>query len=77
MIVHFFGATRTTTGSMYLLEINGQRLLLECGLFQGLRDLRERNWQGFPVPAASIRRAPSVSPRRSFSFSSVSIHSGR
>jgi metallo-beta-lactamase family protein len=38
MKIHFFGATRTTTGSMYLLEINGQRLLLECGLFQGRRE---------------------------------------
>ena len=38
MIIHFFGATRTTTGSMYLLEVNGKRLLLECGLFQGHRD---------------------------------------
>ena len=38
MRIHFFGATRTTTGSMYLLEINGKRLLLECGLFQGRRE---------------------------------------
>jgi metallo-beta-lactamase family protein len=38
MRVHFLGATRTTTGSMYLLEVNGQRLLLECGLYQGHRD---------------------------------------
>ena len=38
MQIHFFGATRTTTGSMYLLEINGKRLLLECGLFQGRRE---------------------------------------
>jgi metallo-beta-lactamase family protein len=38
MKIHFFGATRTTTGSMYLLEINGRRLLLECGLFQGHRE---------------------------------------
>jgi metallo-beta-lactamase family protein len=38
MRIHFFGATRTTTGSMYLLEINGHRLLLECGLFQGRRE---------------------------------------
>lgn len=44
MRVHFFGATRTTTGSMYLLEINGRRLLLECGLFQGRRgESIERN----------------------------------
>ena len=38
MRIHFLGATRTTTGSVYLLELNGQRLLLECGLFQGKRD---------------------------------------
>jgi metallo-beta-lactamase family protein len=37
MRIHFFGATRTTTGSLYLLEINGRRVLLECGLFQGRR----------------------------------------
>ena len=38
MQIHFLGATRTTTGSMYLFEINGKRLLLECGLFQGHRE---------------------------------------
>jgi metallo-beta-lactamase family protein len=38
MRIHFLGATRTTTGSMYLIEINGRRLLLECGLFQGRRE---------------------------------------
>jgi metallo-beta-lactamase family protein len=38
MKVHFFGAARTTTGSMYLFEVNGRRLLLECGLFQGRRE---------------------------------------
>jgi metallo-beta-lactamase family protein len=38
MRIHFFGATRTTTGSMYLFEVNGRRLLLECGLFQGRRE---------------------------------------
>lgn len=44
MRVHFFGATRTTTGSQYLFEINGHRLLLECGLFQGRRgESIERN----------------------------------
>jgi metallo-beta-lactamase family protein len=44
MLVHFFGATRTTTGSLYLIEVNGHRLLLECGLFQGKReDSMERN----------------------------------
>ena len=44
MLIHFFGATRTTTGSMFLLDINGQRLLFECGLFQGKRgESIERN----------------------------------
>jgi metallo-beta-lactamase family protein len=44
MIIHFNGAARTVTGSQYLLEINGQRLLLECGLFQGHReDTYQRN----------------------------------
>src|SRR5437867_1145607 len=44
MLIHFFGATRTTTGSMYLFEVGGQRLLLECGLFQGKRgESIERN----------------------------------
>ena len=38
MKIHFLGAARTTTGSMYLLEVNGKKLLLECGLFQGHRE---------------------------------------
>ncbi len=38
MKIHFLGAARTTTGSMYLLEVNGKRLLLECGLYQGHRE---------------------------------------
>jgi metallo-beta-lactamase family protein len=44
MQIQFLGATRTTTGSQYLLDVNGQRILLECGLFQGRRsDTMERN----------------------------------
>jgi metallo-beta-lactamase family protein len=44
MRIQFLGATRTTTGSMYLLEVNQRRVLLECGLFQGHRDeSMERN----------------------------------
>jgi metallo-beta-lactamase family protein len=50
----FLGAARTVTGSKYLLEIDGRRLLVDCGLFQGLKSLRLRNWEALPVPADSI-----------------------
>ena len=44
MKIHYFGAARTTTGSMYLLEVNQRRILLECGLFQGHRqEMTDRN----------------------------------
>jgi metallo-beta-lactamase family protein len=52
--VKFLGATGTVTGSRYLLDIGGFRLLFDCGLFQGLKDLRLRNWDPFPVDASSI-----------------------
>ena len=50
----FLGAARTVTGSKYLVDHNGARVLVDCGLFQGLKELRERNWQSFPVPPRSI-----------------------
>jgi metallo-beta-lactamase family protein len=54
MRIHFLGATKTTTGSMYLLELNGSRVLLECGLFQGRRgESIERN-RNFPFDPAKI-----------------------
>ncbi|WP_372808698.1 MBL fold metallo-hydrolase RNA specificity domain-containing protein [Pontiella sp.] len=49
----FFGAAKNVTGSCYLLETNGIRLLVDCGLYQE-RDLKQRNWDDFPVPAESI-----------------------
>lgn len=52
--VKFLGASGTVTGSRYLLEINNFRLLFDCGLFQGLKELRLRNWEPFPVRADSI-----------------------
>ncbi len=54
MRINFFGATRTTTGSMYLLEINGQRLLLECGLFQGRREESTERNRNFPFDPKQI-----------------------
>ena len=50
----FLGAARTVTGSKYLVESNGTRVMVDAGLFQGLKELRERNWQDLPVPASSI-----------------------
>src|SRR5829696_2439876 len=50
----FLGAARTVTGSKYLVESNGVRVLVDAGLFQGLKELRLRNWAEFPVPASSI-----------------------
>lgn len=49
-----FGGAGTVTGSKHLLQWDGRRVLVDCGLFQGPRDLRERNWQGLPIPASSI-----------------------
>ena len=48
------GGAGTVTGSKHLLEHEGRRLLVDCGLFQGPRELRELNWQPFSVPAESI-----------------------
>jgi len=49
----FLGAARNVTGSRYLLESGGIRVLVDCGLYQE-RDLRARNWEPFPVPPGSI-----------------------
>jgi metallo-beta-lactamase family protein len=54
MTLTCLGAARTVTGSKHVLDVNGHRLLVDCGLFQGLKELRERNWQALPVTAASI-----------------------
>jgi len=52
--LQFLGATGTVTGSRYLLEVGGKRILVDCGLFQGYKELRERNWEDFPVPPDTI-----------------------
>jgi metallo-beta-lactamase family protein len=52
--LQFLGATGTVTGSRYFVESGGKRLLIDCGLFQGYKQLRERNRLKFPVPPDSI-----------------------
>ncbi|GIT81781.1 MBL fold hydrolase [Leifsonia sp. LS1] len=52
--LRFLGATDTVTGSRYLLESAEGRVLVDCGIFQGYKVLRERNWRPFPVDPASI-----------------------
>jgi len=52
--VKFLGAAESVTGSRYLIEIDNFRFLFDCGLFQGLKDLRLRNWDDFPVDPATI-----------------------
>ena len=54
MKIHFFGAARTTTGSMYLIEVNGKNLLLECGLFQGHRQESELLNRSLPFDTKKV-----------------------
>ena len=51
----FLGGTGTVTGSKYLLRASGRNVLVDCGLFQGLKQLRLRNWAPLPVDPASVR----------------------
>lgn len=54
MRLEFLGGVGGSTGSKTLLERDRRRLLVDCGLFQGLKQLRLRNWEDFPVEPASI-----------------------
>lgn len=54
MKIQFLGATNTVTGSKYLIEHNRRKVLIDCGLFQGLKELRLRNREPFPVDPAKI-----------------------
>ena len=52
--ISFWGGVGTVTGSKYLLESGKSRVLVDCGLFQGLKELRERNWQDPPFDPRSL-----------------------
>lgn len=49
MLLTFMGATETVTGSKYLITNDDKKIMVDCGLFQGLKELRMRNWQAPPV----------------------------
>jgi len=51
--LRFLGAAQNVTGSRYCLEVNGLRLLIDCGLYQE-REYRSRNWDPFPVPPETV-----------------------
>jgi metallo-beta-lactamase family protein len=53
----FLGAARTVTGSKYLLETGGHKILVDCGLFQGLKELRLRNWEPLPIDPSELSGA--------------------
>ncbi|MDQ7823577.1 MAG: MBL fold metallo-hydrolase [Candidatus Eremiobacteraeota bacterium] len=52
--ITFLGAAQTVTGSKHLLSLTGHRVMVDCGLYQGLKPLRMRNWEPFPLPPDSI-----------------------
>lgn len=52
--IHFLGATKTVTGSKYVLCHNGSKTMVDCGLFQGLKELRLRNWEPLPIDPLEI-----------------------
>ena len=54
MFLTFIGAAGTVTGSKTLVETGGGQFLMDCGLFQGPRVIRARNWDAFPVPPADL-----------------------
>lgn len=54
MHIQFLGATGTVTGSKYLITSRGAKILVDCGLYQGYKPLRLRNWEPFPVLPSQI-----------------------
>ena len=54
MQISFLGATGTVTGSKYLVEYKDKKVLIDCGLFQGFKELRLRNRAEFPIDPALI-----------------------
>lgn len=53
-LIQFLGAAGTVTGSRFLLQHQGTRVMVDCGMFQGVKELREMNWDRFPVEPSTI-----------------------
>lgn len=54
MDIEFLGATGTVTGSKYLVKVAGWNVLVDCGLFQGYKQLRLRNWEPLPIDPREV-----------------------
>jgi len=52
--IHFLGASGTVTGSKFCIETDEQNILIDCGMFQGRKDLRRSNWEPLPFSADLI-----------------------
>lgn len=52
--IHFLGAAGTVTGSKYLIDTGDKKILIDCGLFQGFKELRLKNWENPPVEVSEI-----------------------
>ncbi|WP_283635444.1 MBL fold metallo-hydrolase [Aquaticitalea lipolytica] len=52
--INFLGASGTVTGSKFLIETSEKNILIDCGMFQGLKELRELNWVDLPIDVANI-----------------------
>lgn len=52
--IKFLGAAGTVTGSKFYVNTGDLKLLVDCGLFQGLKELREKNWEDLPIPVAEL-----------------------
>lgn len=55
MEIGFFGAAGTVTGSKFLVHDDGTRILVDCGMFQGFKELRELNWEDFPIDPKDLQ----------------------
>lgn len=54
LLIYFFGASETVTGSKFYLHSEEIKILVDCGLFQGVKELRKQNWESLPVDASQM-----------------------